>query len=287
MAVFLYQGRPAILDTDQAGLKCRLKVFDDGDWHDRGEVGIPGKGRTWIENRETGKMELQPRFDGTDRLAPFLNEFVDVVTVNNTDHVFYQDRIADFVSYREGLDLIPNDTASALAPENVAADTTGWSKLDINAKMGMFSVAHHRGRLIIANQEQQTRPIEFWEKSLQFGSYVIARTAVCRGCSTAHDPAGDHVHDDQQSPSAAWGFDGGHDGCRKPPSRQCRVRHSECGVKNNIELAFLIFNSALHTRHSALGEPMTLGICRPSDHCVAKLLRAVTVLRLNQGMTLQ
>lgn len=129
--LFLYHGEPAIVDLDDAGVKYRLYVFHEGDWQDRGEVGIPGHGRTWAKNETSGQMQLEPCAGCAQSTGVRGSEYLRVVTKDDVHHLVFCDYANRVVAYREGFDWIPTrddvEVTSALVPENVPADTTGWT----------------------------------------------------------------------------------------------------------------------------------------------------------------
>lgn len=162
-SAFLFQGCPAIVDLDDSGVKYRLFVFEAGEWHDRGEVGIPGNGRVWVRNHATGRMQLQPCANSV-RPGPKVLFNLRVLTIGGVNHVFYFDYESGIVAYREGLDVVPVDSnmASALAPENAAADTTGWIKMDF--KPEFFNITFHQGQLFMLEIRDPKLPMRLWQK---------------------------------------------------------------------------------------------------------------------------
>lgn len=167
---FLYQNCPAVVDMDDSHVKYNLYVFRDGDWQDGGEISIPGAGRTWIKNELTGIDEMQPSLSDAHRIKPGFQD-LEVLEVAGAYHLFFNDidRRLDpidgrITAYRKGFDFIDNlNEASAMAPENVPADTVGWSLLDL--RFGLAGSAVDRDTIVRVCHRTSSHPIQFWQPS--------------------------------------------------------------------------------------------------------------------------
>lgn len=163
--VFAFEGCPAIVDLDDAGVKYRLRVFQNGKWHNRGEVGIPAARSTWEVNPVTGAKELRfaPK-PGTAFRSPV--QAIRVIETGGKHRVFAWDYSNWVLAYRDGLDLIDeqSDVASAGNPENDRAESSGW--IDPGLKPGLFGIAVSKDRMVVATQHGQKEPILFLEKEL-------------------------------------------------------------------------------------------------------------------------
>ena len=168
--VFLYQNCPAIVDMDDFGVKYHLYVLQDGEWQDRGEIGIPGAGRKWIKNELTGIDQMQPCLSCVQRLTPG-SRCLEVIEVGGVCHLFFNDieRRLDpedsrITAYRKGFDFSNNlNEASAMAPDNVPADTVGWGLLDLKFGLGVSAV--DRDKIVLVRHQSPSHPIQFWEQS--------------------------------------------------------------------------------------------------------------------------
>ncbi len=181
---FLYEGKPAIIDLDDDGVKYCLLIFHGGQWHRAGEVAIPGMNRNWVKNEATGEFVLQPGVSAPPVGAARVR-YVTVFAANNTLHLFYRDYSEGITAYREGLDLIPlnSDVASALAPENTPAETTGWTKLEFSP--GLYGVGVQRNHLVVVEQESLALPIRFWEKPLGKAGQPFRMTLEIKATASA------------------------------------------------------------------------------------------------------
>ena len=167
---FLYQDCPAIVDMDEFGMKYHLYVFQDGEWQDRGEVGIPGAGRKWIKDKSTGIVQMQPSLSSAQRNVPG-SQYLQVIEIGGVYHLFFTDtekgrdpQDGRGTAYRKGFDFCDNlNEASAMAPENVPADTVGWTLLDL--KFGLGGSAVDRDKIVLVSHQNPSRPIQFWEPS--------------------------------------------------------------------------------------------------------------------------
>jgi uncharacterized RDD family membrane protein YckC len=163
---FLYKGQPAIIDLDDDGVKYCLRTFQDGEWHRAGEVAIPGMNRKWVTSESTGQSILQPGVRLPPATGAANNHYLTIFAADDVLHLFYRDNSGAITAYREGLDLIPVDSvfATALAPENTPAETTGWTNLGLVP--GLSSIVFQPNRLVMVEHERQGSPIRFWEKPL-------------------------------------------------------------------------------------------------------------------------
>ena len=166
---FLYGDRPAIVDLDDDGVKYRLYAFADGEWSEGDEVAIPGANRTWHVDEITGVSVMDP-CTGCARPTAAQTYFLQVASTNGKDYLIYRDVTLgkEFTAFREGFDFISNDIgiASGMAPENVAAETTGWTRLNFEPNSyGQFQV--WADRLIVNSQTINDRQtVQIWEKQL-------------------------------------------------------------------------------------------------------------------------
>ena len=168
--VFLYQNCPAIVDMDDFGVKYHLYVFQDGEWQDHGEIGIPGAGRKWIKNELTGIYQMQPCLSCVQRITPG-SRCLEVIEVGGVYHLFFTDvdrrlnpEDSRVTAYRTGFDFSNNlNEASAMAPDNVPADTVGWGLLDL--KFGIGGSAVDRDKIVFVRHQTPSHTIQFWEQS--------------------------------------------------------------------------------------------------------------------------
>ena len=168
--VFLYQNCPAIVDMDDVGVKYHLYVLQDGEWQDHGEIGIPGAGRKWIKNELTGIDQMQPCLSCAQRITPG-SRCLQVVEAGGVYHLFFNDierrlnpEDSRITAYRTGFDFSNNSNeASAMAPDNVPADTVGWTLLDL--KFGLGGSAVDRDKIVFVRHQTRSHPIQFWEQS--------------------------------------------------------------------------------------------------------------------------
>jgi uncharacterized RDD family membrane protein YckC len=196
---FLYQGQPAIVDLDDDGVKYSLFVLQNGEWHRAGEVALPGVKRQWVKNESTGQFVLQPGV----RLPPgpggAANHFLRVVAADDVLHLFYSDYSGWITAYREGFDLVPldSDIASAQAPENGPAETTGWTRLDFAP--GLCGIGFQRNRLVMVEQERREDPVRFWEKQRDaanqpFQMTLELKSSVRRSLDLLESPERDELY---------------------------------------------------------------------------------------------
>ena len=159
---FLYEGSPAIIVDDGV---YRLLVLADGEWEDRGEVALPGVGRRWAKTDSGEAERLVPLSESPRSSSTALPEFVTVISVDQTLHLFHTDGASGVVAYREGIEFVDRDheTPSAFSPCNIPADATGWKKLEFHR--GLRSQCRSRDGLLLVNHSSPKEPIQFWEQT--------------------------------------------------------------------------------------------------------------------------
>lgn len=131
---FLLNGRLTTVAPDDNG-HHRLYSFADGEWQVGRRIVVPGFGRQWALDAESGEERLVPRTASSGTKAVGSWEFIQACQVGNKVHVVatsYGNTSGYENAYRLGFDFVADstDAASALAPENSEPDTTGWYRLD-------------------------------------------------------------------------------------------------------------------------------------------------------------
>ena len=157
---FLYQGSLAVIDYDGC---YRLLVLNNGEWEERGEIALPGKGRSWRKSDIDGEEELVPLTVEPRSSGKSGSEYVSVINVEETLHLFHLGTESGTIGYQRGFEFVTRDheTASALSPENVSPDVTGWKKLDFPIGDFWSACAHIDGP-ILATRSSSTEPIRIW-----------------------------------------------------------------------------------------------------------------------------
>jgi uncharacterized RDD family membrane protein YckC len=161
--VFLYEGSLSIIEYD--GL-YRLLVLADGEWEDRGEITLPGTGRRWAKSEIDEAERLVPLSEEPRPSLSNSSEMVCVIPENQTLHLIHLGSESDVVAYRVGLEFVTRDQeiASALAPENVPLDVTGWKKLDFQVG-NFFSSGPSNDGPILATRSSTEEPMRIWGRT--------------------------------------------------------------------------------------------------------------------------
>ena len=125
-SAFIYEGRLAVIaehrNVVDSTNSYRLLVFNGSGWQDQGQVLLPG-----IGPGEQSAVQA----DGTlvDEATRAMQAFqgptgIRVLSVGGQTHVFCSDGVN--VLYSDQLEVLPDDAASALAPQNQFVPLTGW-----------------------------------------------------------------------------------------------------------------------------------------------------------------
>jgi hypothetical protein len=158
--IFLYEGTPAIIEND--GL-YRLLVFTNGEWEVRGELTLPGTGRSWAKSEIDSEEHLVSLAENPRTNAKNDSEFVSVTSVDDRIHLIHFGSESGVIAYREGLEFVTRDPdmVSAVFPENVPPDVTGWKKLPFKVWNGFSSCSSQDGPLL-AIQSAPEDPMRIW-----------------------------------------------------------------------------------------------------------------------------
>lgn len=168
---FLYDGHPTVIYdarglNDDSDENARLAHWIDGRWVEGRRIVLPGWGRFWIDDPQSGRKVLFPRTSVSNEVrisspTSYYFEYHLLVAQHLTvAHLMLAEMSGMCSAYRRGFEFLEEDSvqASALAPENSPPDVSGWEPI-LAERAGddwMQMVCDHDG-LVFASTEKPAR----------------------------------------------------------------------------------------------------------------------------------